>query len=273
MQVCAGRCLVQHGAGVEYVCMSKDVSAEIGFTFDAVLEAVQDSSRGRWFLEEFKKREGQADQARLVDAISRIELRVEGMSGHFTAAEDLAKVRQAIAKTRSDIVGLQPETKGLSEEGKLFAHLADLARKAMPEQSRQTGIEQALRLVDQIDSSLNSNVTAFPTIAAKPADKYFQQDAVVFEQKPTVAVPGPKLVVTPEPASKPEPIATGAKLSITRVGQTKVEDTKPEVVIEVKAEAVPEPQAATPEPAKPRIVIIRRKPEELTDLPAASTAA
>ncbi len=253
--------------------MSKDVSAEIGFTFDAVLEAVQDSSRGRWFLEEFKKRESLADQVRLVDAISRIELRVDGMAGHFTASEDLAKVRQAIAKTRVDIVRLQPETKGLSEEGKLFAHLADLARKSLPEQSTPTGIEQALRLVDQIDSSLNSNVTAFPLVAAKTADRLFQQDATVFEPKPSAPAPGPKLVVSPDPVAKPEPVATGAKLSISRVGQSKVEDAKPEIAIEVKPETFPEVQAAATEPAKPRIVIIRRKAEELTDQSMASTAA
>jgi hypothetical protein len=309
--------------------MSKDVSAEIGFTFEAVLDAVQESSRGRWFLDEYKKRQGQFDSAKMMDAVSRIEMRVEGMAGHFTAADDLAKVRQAIAKTRNDIVNAQPETKGLSEEGRLFAHLADLARKAMPEQSSQAGIEQALRLVDEIDTNLNSNVMAFPAPAAKSADKYFQQDAAVFDQKPAPTVP--KLVAVAEPAPKPaqpniekpaaakpvaEPVATGAKLTITRVSKDKAQETppeskpevqvapeanaapevQPEAKIELKAETVlekiesvleapveaapahvtakvEEPKAEATEAPKPRIVIIRRKPEEIQEVPAALQAS
>lgn len=252
--------------------MSKDVTAEIGFSFEAVLEAVQDSSRGRWFLEEYKRRESQADTGRLMEAVGRIETRIEGMAGHLTAAEDLSKVRQAIAKTRSDIVNLQTESKGLSEEGRLFAHLAELARKAMPEQSKQTGIEQALRLVDQIDTSLSGNVMAFP----KTGDRFFQQDAAVFDRQQATPVAPMQIAAIIEKPSPPkpaaEPVPTGAKLTIRRVGPQPVAD-QPPAPAPPKEEPKAEPKAEFNETAKPRIVIIRRKPEELADVPLASSAA
>jgi hypothetical protein len=285
--------------------MSNDLSAEIGFSFEAVLEAVQDSARGRWFLEELKKRSGQENTTRLMDAIARIENRVEGMSGHFTAAEDLAKVRQAISTARSDIQKLAPAGEGLSAEGRLFAHLADLARKSIPQDGPQASVEKALRLVDQLDSSLNSNVMAFPTQPQKAADKYFQQDAALFEQKPAVAqaAPPPVAAVAHTP-KKPavEPVALGAKLTITRMGKENPADEQPAVseddqpivtavapqpvetpakaeiastaeqpspIAEPAAEA-PKPEAATP--AKPRIVIIRRKPEDIPEVQAVLAA-
>jgi hypothetical protein len=288
--------------------MSKDLSAEIGFSFEAVLEAVQESARGRWFLEELKKRSGQEDTTRLMDAITRIESRVEGMSGHFTAADDLAKVRQAIASTRSDIQKLAPAGEGLSSEARLFAHLADLARKSIPQDGPQAGVEKALRLVDQLDSSLNSNVMAFPTPPQKTADKYFQQDAALFEQK-TSPAPAPAPIVAAAPAAKKpivESVPLGAKLTITRMGKENPADepnamnddeepliakdvTQPAVVsVEAKpAPAVVEehqpiaealaPAAETPKPeavspTKPRIVIIRRKPEDIPEVPAVLAA-
>lgn len=264
--------------------MSKDLSAEIGFSFEAVLEAVQDSARGRWFLEELKKRSGQQDLAQVSDAITRIETRIEGMSGHFTAAEDLNKVRNAIAAARSDIQNLTPQAEGLSTEGRLFAHLADLARKSIPQDGPQAGVEKALRLVDQLDSSLNSNVMPFPAPSAKAADRFFQQDAAVFEQKPAPAV----VQATP---AKPivEPVAMGAKLTITRIGKDVPPPAEPVAVATQAPAPVAEPVSQEPvkeepvavvaptkiealEPAKPRIVIIRRKPEETPEVPAVLAA-
>jgi hypothetical protein len=96
----------------------------------------------------------------------------------------------------------------------------------------------------------------------------------------------------------PEPVATGAKLTITRAGQSPAPTPVAVEAEKVVAEATPEPvvhavttsepvskpaempapvvndapKAEAPEPAKPRIVIIRRKPEEIPELPAALAA-
>jgi hypothetical protein len=264
--------------------MSREVAAEPGMSYEAVLEAVQESSRGRWFLNEFKSRNTGLDSGQILSAIARLESRMESLSsqGGGDAAAELAKVRQAIATTRKDILKASGAP-GLSEEGKLFAHLAELARKSLIQGSAAAGtspgseavpgsIVQALRLVDQIDFALNSGPG--PGTAKKPetpyTDNFFGRDCDLLlpqaAQPTQPAMPKPALV--PPPAPKPTPIkempkaeapVLGAKLTVSRHKPAEVEK---------QVEATP----ATPAPAartdgegnsRSRIVIIRHKPEDM----------
>jgi hypothetical protein len=252
-------------------------------SYEAVLEAVQESSRGRWFLNEFKLRNAGVDSRQILSAIARLEARMESLSGGGEgAAAELARVRNAIATTRQDILKASGAP-GLSEEGKLFAHLAELARKTLAQDGTGGGskpgsealpgsIVQVLRLVDQIDGSLNSG----PVTARKPetpyADNFFGRDKDLFQpqaaqpaQSAQPAAPKPALVPPPapppaitRPAMEAPPL--GAKLVINRGKPAQTQEQKPA-----------EPQADSSTPAHPRIVISRRKPEEMP-APEADTA-
>jgi hypothetical protein len=271
--------------------MSREVAAEPGMSYEAVLEAVQESSRGRWFLNEFKSRNAGLDSGQILSAIARLENRMESLSsqGGGAAAAELARVRQAIATTRQDILKASGAP-GLSEEGKLFAHLAELARKSLAQGGTMSGtlpgnealpgsIVQALRLVDQIDFTLNSS----PSSGRKPetpyTDNFFGRDSDLLlpqgAQPAQPAMPKPALVPppAPPPAPKPHPVnampkaeapVLGAKLTVSRQKPAEVE--KPE-------EAAPAAPAASTESegsSRPRIVIIRHKPE---DMPAPESEA
>ncbi len=278
--------------------MSREVAAEPGMSYEAVLEAVQESSRGRWFLNEFKLRNAGVDSRQILGAIARLENRMESLSGGGgEAAADLAKVRQAIATTRQDILKASGAP-GLSEESKLFAHLAELARKSMAQGSVMSGttpgsealpgsIVQALRLVDQIDGSLNSGQSTGKKLETPYADNFFQRDRDLLQSAAAQAVqaaqpaqpttPKPALVPPPAPApaiAKPsvETPSLGAKLVINR-GKP-AETVKAPAKAPEKAPAAPTPAVSTEQkPAAPqadastqghpRIVIIRRKPEEM----------
>jgi hypothetical protein len=264
--------------------MSREVAAEPGMSYEAVLEAVQESSRGRWFLNEFKLRNAGVDSRQILSAIARLESRMESLSGGGGegAAAELARVRKAIATTRQDILKASGAP-GLSEEGKLFAHLAELARKSLAQDGTGGGstpgsealpgsIVQVLRLVDQIDGSLNSG----PVTAKKPetpyADNFFGRDRDLFQPEPAQAGPAkPTLVPPPAPPpaiSKPvvEAPPLGAKLVINR--------SKPPEPEEAPADEKPAaPQADANAPAHPRIVIIRRKPEDMPAPEADAEAA
>ena len=266
--------------------MNKQVAAEPGLSFEMVLEAVQESSRGRWFLEEFKSRSLREDTGRILDAIARLEHRVGTMSGGSEAASDLEKVRRAIADTRQHILKSQGAS-GLSQEGKLFAHLAELARTALAGDTKDAsnktlpeGIVLALRLVDSIDTTLNSK-------AASP-DTFFHRDKDIFETPP--ATPKPVLATVsplPSPAKPQAPVKVeapvkpqaeapplGAKLVINR---GKREETAPASAQIPPAAGEPAEATATAselpadgdQQGHPRIVIIRRKPEDMPE-PAVS---
>lgn len=298
--------------------MRREVTAEPGLSYDMVLEAVQESSRGRWFLNEFKSRNCAVDSGRILTAIGKLEERMGSLSQGGTASAELARVRQAIATARQDIL----QTAGLpnlSNEGRLFSHLADLARSALAEGKAPSGneampetIAKALRLVDQIDMSL---LTA---TAPPPAATFFGRDNDLFEPQP--APPKPALVAkapvtnvaTAAPAQPPAPATAapadqpavkpaamkpmvetpplGAKLVINRGKSTATETPKP---TEKPAEPAPPVAASNPAPqtapakaeapapvhsqvhsqvhaeiraesqGHPRIVIIRRNPEDM----------
>jgi hypothetical protein len=259
--------------------MSQDVTAEAGLTFELLLEAVQESRRGRWFLEEFKTRSCGESTQKILSAIAKLEDRLSQVSVRHSPATEMDKVRGAIAATRDEIVkSLGSPT--LSREARLFAHLADVARKSATRLAEVTGnaqlpqgIVRALHLVDQIDSDLNRTVPE--------GDTYFKRDSELFE---TDAASSKPVLVAAETATandfskapdlgdaaaKPSagPVSMGARLVISR---TSAPANRQDAASVASSQVQPVPAAATAADSPsssadghPRIVIVRRKPGDM----------
>ena len=253
-------------------------------SLDDVLAAVKETPRGRWFLENYENRLRGNDTSKILGAIATLEKQILSMEASGAETGLLRRARAAIAQARKDIMDLPGRPPELSVEGQLFAKLASLSKQHFPPDSG-TGhsVERALRLVTDLDEDLGA--------ATKPAEakQFFKQDEAVFEPAPAAK---PVVMTTrSEPPTDLPP--RGAKLVIQRVAAavTKVEPTPPERDIsqdvfftspehEMRAAAqakqaepitVPaEPVKATAEPSEPpqsRIVIIRRKADEMDDVP------
>jgi hypothetical protein len=270
--------------------MSNIEAAAERLSFDDILEAVQDSRRGRWFLKEFETRVAKTNSQTILDAIGRLETRMESMGSQAKSPAELDKVRAAVANARNDLIKIGFGKDAMSKEGRLFAELADMARKAMPGQSNANdGILRTIQLVDEIDR----------TIAAPTPDagaKFFEADANLFERP--AAHPKPVLVASADPVAAPAPqpvaavpaqiakpikeeIQTGARLVIRKLSDSVTDVPKADVaapsLVAIEAKP-PEPVivAAAPAPVikpaettvsdNPRIVIIRRKAEEMPEI-------
>lgn len=273
----------------------KDVEAvAASLSFDDLLQAVNESSRGRWFLDEFQKRQRKAESGDILSAINRIEARIAEMPGPAVPPVEVTRMKAAMNAARADIARLAPP-KSLSDEGRLFASLAELARKTLPAEKTTAdlapGIVKALQLVDELDTTLNGSKNE-----PGKGEHYFKPDQALFE--PVAPAPKPVLVAsTPEPVTPaPNPVEAkkpeveippqGAKLVIIKAG-VKVEEPstavgkpadppiatapagreEPPAILETK-----KPETATLPVDRidnPRIVIIRRKPEEMTEVPLA----
>jgi chemotaxis regulatin CheY-phosphate phosphatase CheZ len=79
--------------------------------YEAIEGAVMETSRGRWFLAEYARRNRSADTTMVLDAISRLERHVAGER----TAQDIERVRyelvemaEAISRTKSEIAVLKP---------------------------------------------------------------------------------------------------------------------------------------------------------------------
>lgn len=239
-------------------------AAETRLSFDDILEAVQDSKRGRWFLQEFETRLQKRDTRSVLDAIYRLESRMEHLSPQVSNPDDLGKVRHAIANARNDLIKLGLGKAALSKEGRIFHDMAEMARKSMPVAvDSNAGIVRTLQLADEIDSVIA------PVSNEDRGSKFFAPDSNLFERQEAlpkpVLVPAAESLIHVNAVKKDEPVAMGAKLVIRKSGQSM---KKPEPIVE--AEAVPLINTAVapdmPVIDNPRIVIIRRKAEDMPEV-------
>src|SRR2546421_2064839 len=80
--------------------------------YDALCEALMASSRGRWFLEEYAKRNRNADTGLVLDAIAHVEAVVRSEQAHQASQGvriELLEMARTIAQTRADVAAAQPE--------------------------------------------------------------------------------------------------------------------------------------------------------------------
>ena len=241
-------------------------------SLDEILNVVKETPRGRWFLEAYTNRVQTGGTSTILSAISKLESSLQSMSGSGADAALLQKARQHIAQARADIVGSEQGKTTLSSEGQLFAKLADLSRKVFNEPSSSEpaiakNVERALRLVADLDQDLGTTLVPMPVAAPKPAAQYFKQDDDVFEP-----APAPTAIKQVKPAKLVETTSRGAKLVIQHIDLNKTEvpssasvETQKQEPIEPTAITSSEAETAPPEPS--RIVIIRKKAEDLIEVP------
>jgi len=83
--------------------------------YDAILAAVMETMRGRWFLAEYAQRNRTADTHLVLSAIARVEEKLQEARPAAPAAPadrlrlDLVEMATAIAKTRTEIASIKPE--------------------------------------------------------------------------------------------------------------------------------------------------------------------
>ncbi len=241
---------------------------------DDILAAVKETQRGRWFLESYESRLRANETSKILGAIAILERQIQAMEGPGIERDLLARARAAIAQARKDIMDLPGKPPELSTEGQLFAKLASLSKPLFPPGSAMGhGVDRALRLVADLDLDFS--------VAAKPAQakQFFKQDEAVFEPAPA---PKPVVVTTrsEHPADMP---ARGAKLVIQRLASSTPNSPSassppsltPEILQDVFT-VEPERPAPTEQPKtltqaaevpQSRIVIIRRKADEMEDVP------
>lgn len=243
-------------------------------SIDEVLTAVQETPRGRWFLEAYATRVKNDGTANILSAIAKLESNLNAMTISGAETGLLQQARNAIAAAKHEIALLEPQTAHLSAEGQMFAKLAELSRQAFATTPATTSISSGVDRVFKLVAELDKNLAPAPIEAApaKPAIQYFKQDEAVFEP-----APAPVIAVVAKPAPTTVEVSNrGAKLTIQRISPTKIEILSEPVVPDSPAslEVHDEPLAivATAPAAKipdepSRIVIIRRKADEMIEVP------
>ena len=87
--------------------------------YDAICATVMESARGRWFLDEYARRNRNADTAPVLASIERIETMIRGerdQQAYQRFRGDLLDMAKAIAQTRAEVAGIKPEAADTAAE-------------------------------------------------------------------------------------------------------------------------------------------------------------
>jgi hypothetical protein len=190
--------------------------------YEAILRAVEETARGRWFLSEHTKQTRQADTRLVLAAIEKLERTVTEKSETSPDLErmrlDLVDLADIIARTRAEIAAIQPE--GASNIGHATNELdaivdtteratSDILSAAEQTQEiawtlRERGIDPTM--CDQVDALVTEIYTAcsFQDLTGQRIRKVI--DALRFLERRLDAMLGasPRLAPPVVPAQGPE---------------------------------------------------------------------
>jgi hypothetical protein len=236
--------------------------------YDALCEALMASARGRWFLEEYAKRNRNADTGLVLDAIARVEAVVRSEQAHQASQGvriELLEMARTIAQTRADVAEAKPErTASPSASGTdVFAAAGRLQEVAWT--MREHGLDMAMcdQITDlstailsasslrnnpndgraqklaEVLNSLEQRIDAMLRAAAEPPPSDGSADRVAPQQPQLSAVELPAEAAPPPVEPNEQAAAVAAAL--------------PEAALSIPA--VAEPVEAEPEPASEQPVI------------------
>lgn len=145
----------------------QSTQAPLGLDYDALEAAVLESSRGRWFLEEFARRHRGADTRMLLDAIQKLENALISRSTAMAQAgaehAEFASLLQTIRRTRSEMASVRNHflTDGgaVDDDSTLYEKLAEAAKSAADHLMTRT---EALR---HTSASIKENEAGSPYAA------------------------------------------------------------------------------------------------------------
>jgi hypothetical protein len=218
--------------------------------YDALCEALMASARGRWFLEEYAKRNRNADTGLVLDAIARVEAVVRSEQAHQASQGvriELLEMARTIAQTRADVAEAKPErTASPSASGTdVFAAAGRLQEVAWT--MREHGLDMAM--CDQI-TDLSTAILSASSLRANPNDGRAQKLAEVLSSLEQ------RIDAMLRAAAEPPPSDGSAD---------RVAPQQPQLsAVELPAEAAPPPV----EPDKQAAAVAAALPEAALSFPA-----
>jgi hypothetical protein len=225
--------------------------------YDAIREAFMETSRGRWFLGEYAKRNRNADTSMVLDAVARIEETLAAQkqpASDKVLAEAMAALRGTVAEARaaaSVALGAMAPEENLAPARKGARVIREIAWRL-----REIGADS--RICDLIDSQVSAIEVACektaetdPGSSLSAAFDLIEAGIATFDDGDASAPPPAKQAVAPSPQAAEE------VLSSERTAEAAVpppspaaHDLTPDGAAEaVQAAAIADPIAATAEAA------------------------
>lgn len=192
--------------------------------YQAIEDAVMETARGRWFLSEYKKRNGVADTSTLLDAISRLEKVIGSIK--TPTADDNEPVAVAIAPATVENTGAAPVDDGSALAAAQAVIVGDAAPHADEQPSLSNENLQFFANDEELFSSDANDILPETKVDAPVVES-------VGAEEPAVSI----TVMDPKPAeeSTPEGNDDGERIQIFQ----SISDDQPAKVPDTRKEALP----------------------------------
>jgi hypothetical protein len=218
--------------------------------YDAISEAFMETSRGRWFLSEYAKRNRNADTRMVLDAVARIEANLAAQKNttlENELAEALAVIRSAVDEAR---IAASEAIDGLALDESLapIRNGAQVIRETLLK-LREIGADG--RIYDLMDSQVSAIEAGCQHLAATDDGKAALSAAFDLLQHRIDATAGIDTAKSPSPSEVPEsasaPAPAEASSFVTETSEATAWPTEnpPEPAIELAATLPPEDIVAT----------------------------
>ena len=227
--------------------------------YDAIREAFMETSRGRWFLGEYAKRNRNADTSMVLDAVARIEETLAAQRQQQVEdrlAEGLAIIRSALdeaaqaagaafdgAALQASLAPIRKGTRIIKEISWRWREIGADGRICDLIDSQLGAIEAGCDRIGQIDPREAVNL-AFDLIRSRLDGLDDGDDAAVPVAREAAATPAASPAADQAPAAAVEPVE-----EMQATGDVDAAFSEPEMPTEAAAEAVEPAEAMTTEVA------------------------
>jgi len=237
--------------------------------YDAIREAFMETSRGRWFLGEYAKRNRNADTAMVLDAVARIEQAMTAQkqepARNDALIEALAAIRSAVEEAAEQASGALT---GLELDQKLAPiHKGTRIIKEISWRWREIGADG--RICDMIDSQLAAIEASCTCIAEADGNAALGAAFDLLRHKLDELADGKDATAKANGKASIEPVVTAAAEAVVAPNVAPVPGTAEAQSPEPEAVAVDAPSAETAfaepepaaEPATPEVAIAETEME------------
>ena len=246
--------------------------------YDAIREAFMETSRGRWFLSEYAKRNRNADTRMVLDAVERIEqsIAAQKQSSQGGLMEALGPISSLIGETRNAVAKAMPDPLEVLAPAREGARVTREVAVAL----RDCGAD--VRICDLLDAQVEAIESGHRQMVMSSArdvvlaafDRLLQDviDLASADGQPGADTAPSTTAATPraEPPSPPAPpAAPEAAVAVQSVADEIVAEQIAADEIAAVVEHVPEPQPAAEAEAAAAAVIAATPAIDLDDEPEA----
>ena len=206
--------------------------------YDAIREAFMETSRGRWFLGEYAKRNRNADTRMVLDAVARIEETLAAQkqpASDNRLAEAMAAIRGAVEEARaaaSAALGGMALDENLAPARKGARVIREIAWRL-----REIGADG--RICDLIDSQVSAIEAACETVAetdsgssVSAAFDLIEARIATFDDGDVAAPPPAEQAMAPSPAADEVPSSARAAEEAVGSPASATHDAAPDAAVE-----------------------------------------